>query len=61
MDPQARVEFITLCSKCFFTTLASALEHVLPGPGPRLACPCSPQDQQRAGHRVGHPWWAGLC
>lgn len=49
VDPQARVEFTTLCSKHLFTTLDSAWEHVLPGPGPRLACPCSPQDRQRAG------------
>lgn len=61
MDPQAHMEFTTLCSKHFFTTLDSALEHVLLGPGPHLACPCSPQDQQRAGHRVGHPRRAGLC
>ena len=43
-------EFSTLCSKHFFTMLAPSLEHVLLEPGPRLACPCSTQDQPRAGH-----------
>lgn len=61
MDPQARMEFTTLCSKHFFTTLDSAWEHVLPGPGPSPGLSLQSPRPAEGWAQSGTPRRAGLC